>query len=72
MASAAGPTSSSVLLEYLTTTGWVVDIRHSGGEVMATAERGQERLAAWARTSEAVAVVLFEHACGGPSLGGEG
>jgi hypothetical protein len=50
----------------------MVDIRPAGGEVMATAERGEERIAAWARTRAAVAIMLFEHACGGPSLGAQG
>jgi hypothetical protein len=73
VASAAGPTSDALLLQYLTTTGWVVDVRsHAGGEVNAVAERGEERLVAWARTRQAAAVVLFEHACGSPSFGGEG
>ena len=73
MASAAGPTSDAVLLNYLMTTGWVVDVRpNPGGEINAVAQRGEERLVAWARTRQAAAVVLFEPACGAPSFGGEG
>lgn len=72
MASAAGPRSASTLLEYLATTGWLLDVRHAGGELSATAERGQERIVAWARTTDAVALVLFEQACGSPSFGARG
>lgn len=66
MASAAGPASSSLLLQYLTLTGWSVDIRDDGDACSGVAVRDKTRVTAWAKTRAAAAILFFEHACGAP------
>lgn len=69
MASAAGSTSGTLLLQYLTLTGWHVDVRAADDGYYATAEHGDARIAASAKTRPALALLLFEHACGSPQRG---
>jgi len=52
-----------LLLQYLTLTGWSIDILEADAGLTALAERGDERIAAWAKTRPAVAALLFEQAC---------
>jgi hypothetical protein len=69
VASAAGSTSGSLLLQYLTLTGWHVDVRVADDGYFATAERDDARIAASAKTRASLALLLFEHACGSPLRG---
>lgn len=65
MASAARPLSSSLLLWYLDSSGWHVDVQESGNAYSAVADRGKDRVAAWGLSHSAVVALLFEQARGG-------
>jgi hypothetical protein len=69
MASAAYSNSADLLLRYLALTGWHVEFRDDGTGVSALAVRDDARngrIAAWAKTRAAAAIVLFEQACSAP------
>jgi hypothetical protein len=59
-----------LLLEYLTLNRWRVDVHGAVCGVSAIATRDDARIAAWGKTREAVAVLLFEHACVPPPAAG--
>ena len=70
MASAAEWRSGELLLRFLTLAGWTVDVRRAPGGLSALAVRGGDgpRVAAWGRNETAVALLLFQAACGKPPV----
>jgi hypothetical protein len=68
VASAAGGTTAHQLLRSLESSGWTVDLAHSGAGMTGLAtlfddDAGPLRLTAYGRDRASVVLLLFEQAC---------